>query len=259
MAKRKLILYLKELPSCTCYGRIFNTEYETIVAYKEEEFFANLQNTPADAAVICCCSAREKDVENVLCLDALAGPLPVLTCSKTLNPEFIRKAAQQGATRFLMCDMRAEKIRDIIHDAIRDDGLKQYLHSCWSSNPVLSPHLSKLIDEIVHVFPHRMQVHEFAGRLGIDRGWLHKLCKRAFGKPPTALLRHVWVHQALRMMQHTNLDNTDIAFQLCYGEESSMARDFQKELGYSPNEARRRLTQQRPEEILFQYPPTFAL
>lgn len=250
MAKRKLILYLKEQPDCPCCDRIFNTEYETSMAYSEEEFFANMHNVPADAAVVCFCSAREEDIENVLRLDALTGPLPVLTCSRTLNPDFIRKAAQRGAARFLMCNMGAEKIHDIIHDAIRDEGLHEYLTSRWPDSLASSPYIRKLIDTIIQVFPHRMQVHEFAERLGIDRGWLHKLCKQAFGKPPTALQRHVWVHQALRMMQHTNLDNTDIAFQLCYSEESSMARDFHKELGYGPTEARQRLTQQTPEELL---------
>lgn len=249
MAKRKLILYLRELPSCSCYGRIFNAEYETSIVHTEEEFFDSIQNAPADAAVICFCSAREEDVENVLRLDALAGPLPVLTCSRTLNPDFVRKAAQRGAARFLMCNMAPEKIQDIIHDAIRDEGLYQYLSSRWPDGFASSPYIHKLIDTIVHVFPHRMQVSEFARRLGIDRGWLHKLCKQAFGKPPTALLRHIWVHQALQMMKHTNLDNNDIAVQLCYSEESSMARDFRKELGYGPTEARKRLAQQTPEEL----------
>jgi DNA-binding NtrC family response regulator len=132
MAKRKLILYLKELPNCPRCGRIFDAEYETSMAYTEEQFFAKLHNVPADAAVICFCSAREEDVENLLRLEAISGPLPVLTCSKTLNPNFIRKAAQRGAARFLVCTMEAEKIRDIIHDAIRDDGLKQYLESLYS-------------------------------------------------------------------------------------------------------------------------------
>lgn len=250
MAKRKLILYLKELPSCPCYGRIFNTEYETSIAYTEEEFLANIHSASADAAVVCFCSAREEDIVNVLRLDALSGPLPVLTCSKTLNPDFIRKAAQRGAARFLVCNMGVEKIRNIIHDAIRDNGLKQYLQSRWSTDSVASLHMSKLIDEIVHVFPHRLPVSGFAERLGIDRGWLHKLCRQTFGKPLIALLRHVWVHQALRMMQHTNLDNTDIALQLCYSEESSMARDFHKELGYGPTAARQRLIRQSPEELL---------
>jgi len=52
------------------------------------------------------------------------------------------------------------------------------------------------------------------------------------------------------MMQHTNLNNIDIAMQLYYSEESSMAREFRKELGYSPNTARKLLTKQAPEELL---------
>jgi len=52
------------------------------------------------------------------------------------------------------------------------------------------------------------------------------------------------------MMQHTTLDNMEIALQLDYSEESNMAREFRKELGCCPNDARRRLIEQSPEEIL---------
>ncbi len=51
------------------------------------------------------------------------------------------------------------------------------------------------------------------------------------------------------MMKHTNLDNTEIALQLNYSEETSMARDFRKEIGLSPTEARKRLTSQSPVEL----------
>lgn len=250
MSKHRLILFSPELPNCPCHDTIFNSEYETSIASKEEEFFNYIHNDPADAAIICFCSASEEDVENVLRLDALIGPIPVLTCSKILNPEFIRKAARRGASRFITCNMPLEKIRDITRDAIRDTGLREYLESRWPDRLDSSPYIGKLIDQIVHVFPHRMQVRECAIRLGIDRGWLHKLCKEAFCIPLTAFLRRVWVHQAMRMMQHTNLDNMEIALQLNYSEESSMAREFRKELGYSPNEARKRLTERTPEELL---------
>jgi AraC-like DNA-binding protein len=250
MSKQKIILYSKELPDCPYCYEIFNSEYKTWIAKTEEEFFTKLQTVPADAAILCFCSAREEDVENVLRLDALTGPVPVLTCSKTLNPEFIRKAAQRGAARFLVCDMKIQKIRDIINDAIRDNGLKEYVEERWPDSLESSPYTCKILDEIIHFFPHRMKAEEFAERLGIDRGWLHKICKEAFGIPFTALLRSIWVHQALRMMQHTNLDNIDIALQLDYSEESSMAREFRKELGCCPNEARILLNEQSPEEIL---------
>ena len=123
MSKRKLILFSPELPNCPGHNKIFIDEYEISIASTGEGFFANVQNVPADVAVVCFCSAREEDVVDVLRLEALAGPMPVLTCSKILSPEFIRKAAQRGAARFITCDMEADEIRDIIHDAIGSHGL----------------------------------------------------------------------------------------------------------------------------------------
>jgi AraC-like DNA-binding protein len=248
--KQKLILYSLELKNCPYYSRIFNSEYEIVTAKTEEEFYKSIRRSPIDAAIICFCSAEEKDVENLLHLDALTGPVPVLTCSQILNPEFVRKATQKGIERFLVCDMQTDKIREIINDTIRNTGLKEYFNSRWPDCLDLSPHISKLIDEIIYVFPHRMQIKELSARIGIDRGWLHKLCKETFEEPATALMRRIWVHQALRMMLHTNLNNIDIAMQLNYSEESSMAREFRKVLGYSPNTARKLLTKQTPEELL---------
>jgi len=250
MSKRKLILFSPELPNCHCHDRIFKTQYETLTVSVEDEFLAKLSSEPADAAVICFCSARVEDVEHVLRFNALTGPIPVLTCTNTLNPEFIREATQGGVARFIVCDMDAEKIADIINSAIRDKELKEYFETLWPGSLQSSYYIRKLIDEIVHVFPHRMKVSEFAERLGIDRGWLHKLCKQAFGMPLTVILRHIWVYQALRMMQYTNLDNTEIALQLNYSEESSMSRDFRKELGLSPNEARQELTKNNTPKFL---------
>jgi AraC-like DNA-binding protein len=91
---------------------------------------------------------------------------------------------------------------------------------------------------------------EMAKRLGISQRWLQKTCRQAFGKTFKRLMRRIWIHQALRLMEKTTLDNVEIAQQLNYSEESNMARDFRKEFGYSPTEARKRLTVQSPDELL---------
>ncbi len=65
-------------------------------------------------------------------------------------------------------------------------------------------------------------------------------------------MRRIWVYQALNLMQNTNLDNTEISLQLNYSDENSLARIFRKELGFTPSEARQRLTKQTPEELLTQ-------
>lgn len=249
MPKPKLILYSQELPNCTCYERIFNTVFANEAVETVEDFLRRLQTTKADAAVVCCCSAPEESVEELLRLEALAGPLPVLMCSRKLNPQFILKAAQRGVDRFLLCDMPEEKISGLIYKAIQGGGLKAFLETCCSGG-LSTPHAHRMIDEIVHAFPHRITESEMAKHLGISQRWLQMTCRQAFGKTYKRLLRRIWIHQALRLMQKTTLDNVEIAQQLNYSEESSMARDFRKELDYSPTEARKRLTAQSLEALL---------
>lgn len=90
---------------------------------------------------------------------------------------------------------------------------------------------------------------DIARPLGISRSWLQKLCRRIYHRTFKQLLRRIWVYHALRLMQHTNLDNGEIALQLNYSEASNLARDFRKELGCSPTAARLRLATQRPEKL----------
>ncbi|MGH7595888.1 MAG: helix-turn-helix transcriptional regulator [bacterium] len=134
-------------------------------------------------------------------------------------------------------------------EAIPGGDLKAFLEACYPGS-LPSLHVRRMVDEIVHAFPHRITEPEMAKRLGISQRWLQKTCRQAFGKTYKHLLRRIWIHQALRLMQKTTLDNLEIAQQLNYSEESNMARDFRKELGYSPTEARKRLTAQSPDELL---------
>lgn len=250
MSKHRILLFCSEQKKCIYHNFIFNKDYEIVTTNNEEKFLYYLKKLPVDAAIICSYSANVQDVEKLLSLDVLTGPIPVLICSKDLNPEFIQKATQRGISRFLVSDMDIQKVKDIIIDTIRNHGLKEFLNDNFLNGIDLSPYISKLIDEIVYNFPHRLNVTEYANRLEIDRGWLYKLCKQTYNKSPTSLLRTIWVHQALRMMQHSNLDNLDISLQLNYTEQSSMARDFHKELGCSPSEARVMLIKHSPEHLL---------
>ena len=128
--------------------------------------------------------------------------------------------------------------------------IKQFLESRFSGRLFSSHHTGKMVDLIIHAFPRRLQENKMARRLGVSPNWLYKLCRQAFGMSYTKLLRRIWIYQALQMMRDSKLDNTEIALQLNYSEESSMARDFRKELGCSPTEARLHLTRKSPEEIL---------
>jgi AraC-like DNA-binding protein len=248
MLRPQIVLFSQELRRCHCYHGIFHAEFEVHSIDTEEALVKKAQNGDADAVVICFCSATESEADYLLSPVPHANHLPVLTCTKTLDSNFIRLAAQRGADRFLLCTMEAEKIRALVFEAIQGGGVREFLQSYCQDT--VSPHVRKMIEAIIHAFPHRLHENDIAQRLGISRSWVQKLCRQAFGFTFTRLLRWLWVYQALRLMQRTTFDNLEIALQLHYSEESSLARDFRKELGYNPTEARKRLVEQSPEALL---------
>lgn len=254
-SKPKIVLYSQEHANCTCYENIFNHQFETVITGSEDEFLERLRTSPADAAVVCFCTAKEKNAEEFLKLESLAGPLPSLSCSVEISAGFVSHMAQRGFERFLSCRMPPEKIRAVIYEAISHGGLLEYIENYYPIKYVktqkrLSHHLNKTIQEIVHTFPSRIHESEMAQRLGISRNYIQKMCKQAFGITYIKLLRRIYMRQALHLMRRTPLDNTEIALQLNYSETGNMARDFRKELGCSPTEARKLLSDHSPEELL---------
>jgi AraC-like DNA-binding protein len=250
LTPRRLILYSHELPGCPQLRSLFGREFETDVVETAGELSARLRRERTDAVVLCCCSARDGSVDALLRVAALAGPVPTLACCRSYNPTFIQLAASRGATHFLLCEMDGKAIREFVFRTIRVGGLRGFLGSQCPDGLHLSPYVAKLIDVIVRSFPHRPTTVEASGRLGVKARRLQTLCREAFGRSFTHLLRLIWVHQALITMRNTRLDNTEIALRLGYEDESSLARIFRKELGYSPSEARRRLAGQTPDELL---------
>lgn len=250
MPASKLILYSQELPDCPCYQNLFAREFETHVTRREAEFRDRLREQAADAVVLCFCSAKEADSPVLLRLAALAGPIPVLACFKTYNPDFVHRAAEGGMTNFLLCDMPKDQIEKFVQRAIRENALQGFLGSYRFPRLEYSPHSTRLIHEIVRSFPQRLTVRELSRRLGITTRRVQSVCRKTFGRSFTHLMRLIWVYHALTLMRNTRFDNVEIALELNYGDESSLARIFRKELGYGPTEARRRLARGTPEELL---------
>ncbi len=165
----KLILYSQKPHRCTCFDQIFNHQFETLITDSEDKFLDQVQSTGADAAVVCFCSAQEKDAEEFLRLESLAGPRPLISCSEKLSADFLSRMAKLGFDRFLSCKMEADRIRDIVYEAIKRGGLKEFLETCCPGSLGSSPYIRKMIGEIVHTFPHRPHETEIARKLGISR------------------------------------------------------------------------------------------
>ena len=202
--------------------------------------------------MLCFCSASEKDGDELARLQSLAGPIPVIACSKSLMTDFVREAARKGVSHFISCGWDRASISGEISEAMRRGGITELLESCYPNALNDSPYAHKILNAIARAFPHRISERELSRQLGLSERWLRTLSRQAFNNTFGQLMRRVWVHQALRMMEHTDLDNTEIALHLNYSEESSMARDFRKELGCGCNEARKRLTKHTPIDLLKQ-------
>ena len=249
MAK-KLIHYSENLTDCHCYRRIFHAEFETYSTDSETEFMENLRKEDSDAAVVCICSAEKFHVETITKFESITSRIPVLTCTRELKPGFISAAARYGVSRFLTCELEKNEIHEMIEEAIHHGWAFEFIKTCHPGCIEKSLHISKMVNEIVYSFPHRLHLSTLAERLRISRSWLQRQCQKAFGMTFSRLQRRIWIHQALRMMKYTSLDNTEIVLHLNYSETSNMARDFRKELSLSPTEARRLLLTSSPEEIL---------
>jgi AraC-like DNA-binding protein len=246
----KLILHSHELPGCPRLRSLFERSFETDVVETAAEFSARLRRRETDAIVLCFCSAADDGVDFLLRVVALAGPIPTLACCRKCSPTFIHLAASRGVTHFLLCEMEEEAIRRFVFRTIRVGGLREFLESQCPAGRRSSPHASRLVNDITQTFPRRLTTDEASRRLGISTRRLQTICRETFSRSFTHLLRLIWVHQALTMMQNTCLDNTEIALRLGYEDESSLARIFRKELGYSPSEARRLLAGQTPNGLL---------
>lgn len=198
------------------------------------------------------CSASEKDGDELARLQSLAGPIPVIACSKSLMTDFVREAARKGVSHFISCGWGRASISGEMSEEMRHGGITELLESCYPNALNDSPYAHKILNAIARAFPHRISERELSRQLGLSERWLRTLSRQAFNNTFGQLMRRIWVHQALRMMEHTDLDNTEIALHLNYSEESSMARDVRKELGCGCNEARKRLTKHTPIDLLKQ-------
>lgn len=153
---------------------------------------------------------------------------------------------------FISCGWDRASISGEISEAMRRGGITELLESCYPDVLNGLPYAHKIVNAIVRAFPHRLNERELSRQLGMSERWVRSLCRDVFKNTFGQLVRRIWVHQALRMMEHTGLDNTEIALHLNYSEESSMARDFRKELGCGCAEARKRLLNSTPLELIKQ-------
>jgi AraC-like DNA-binding protein len=256
---KKKILLCQLHDNCKCSYSLLKKEFEINLHTSTESFFKALKESNSDAAVVCLNSEKslkgedhhfENQVRELTKFESFSGFMPLLSCTKGLNENFIHQAVDKGIRRFLSSDMEIEKITFLINDAIKQNELKKFIETKFPGCFERSSFAKKIIDEIVRKFPKRIYSDEMATKLKITERWLQHQSKKAFGISYKKLFKLIRVFHALRLMEKGDMDNNEISLQLNYTEESNMARDFRIVIGIPPNEARKKLSSNSSSQLI---------
>ncbi|MFO7446900.1 MAG: AraC family transcriptional regulator [Ignavibacteriaceae bacterium] len=131
-----------------------------------------------------------------------------------------------------------------------DEGFRELIDIKFSGCYDRTPYAKKILDNIVAAFPNRFTENEIAAKINISVKWLQHECIKAFDMTYIQLTRFIRIYYALKLFHETNLTTKDIAAELFYSRESSLARDFRKILNISPTNARDKLKYLSPVQIL---------
>ena len=99
----------------------------------------------------------------------------------------------------------------------------------------LSLRFRKLLEKEIR--SHR-DITFYADRLNVSKSHLTKTLKKTFDKTPAQLIRHRLIVEAKKDLLFSQLNITEIGYQLNFSEPSNFIRLFKEIVGDSPNEFR---------------------
>lgn len=249
MIDPKLIVYGDEIRNCTRAHKIFNCNFDCYNISRKENLIDAIEQNLADVCILCSCHSKKEDIDKLSYINEIVAPLPVVICINDANPEFIVEGVKRGLMNFIMCNKSKDEIRNKLLRIVESDGIRQLLRNYLNSNKY-SPYTNSILTEIIHSLPDQLQLSDLADRVGVSDRWLQVVFKKIFSLTFTQLKHKIIVYQALNLMKYSQLDNIEIAIKVGYSDENSMSRLFRKELGHSPTNIRRKITETTPEKIL---------
>jgi AraC-like DNA-binding protein len=248
---RKKIIFYKEKKNetCNCFNEAIKKEFDINTQPSKEDFLKAFNKEKIDAAVICLGldqsipsdKYNEEKIKELNKFGSFIGFIPVLSCTRKLDPNFIRQAVDKGISRFLSSELDTEKVKALLDDAINQNEIKKFIELKFPGCFERSRYAKKILNIVICNFPRKIESEEIAKELNISRKTLYQQSKKAFNTTSRKLTRILRIYYAARLMEKSELDNTEIAMQLNYSEESNMARDFRKVLQMTAGEARKKL------------------
>jgi AraC-like DNA-binding protein len=213
-------------------------EFELIPAASQESLQEFASTNPFDAVLIHLPIFSRRQNNEIEKLDALATRLPVIILSDRWELDAVKYCGKLGVHSVLDCAEGYEKKVAAISSAARFSGFRQLLVEAEKPLPTLSPRMRKAFELILASFPNVQSICDLSTSLRTHRRCLEREFRKTFGLSYVQFIRVLCMYESWRLMQHTGLDNSEIALRLQYREETHFARDCRKAFNLNPTQLR---------------------
>ena len=213
-------------------------EFELIPAVSEESLQKFALTNSFDAVLIHLPIFSHRQNNQVGKLNELANRLPVVILSDHWELDAVKHCGKLGVHSVLDCAEGYEKKLSAISSAARFGGFRQLLAQAEKPLTLFSPRMRKTFELILASFPNVQSLCELSASLRTHRRCLEREFRKTFGLSYVQLIRVLCMYESWRLMQHANLDNSEIALRLQYCEETHFARDCRKVFDLNPTQLR---------------------
>lgn len=213
-------------------------EFELMPATTPESLQELIIEVPIDAVLIHFQILSQRQIIWIEKLNGLASRLPTIIFSDEWEPDAVRHCGKLGIHTVLDCAEGYEKKLAAISSAARFGGFRQLLADAEKPLISLSPRMRRVFELILGSFPNVQSICELSASIRTHRRCLEREFRKTFGLSYVQFIRVLCMYESWRLMQYTDLDNSEIALSLQYREETHFARDCRKVFGLNPTQMR---------------------
>lgn len=195
----------------------------------------------------------EKDgyeVCNILKNDERTSHIPIILLTAKATQEDRIKGLRRGADAYLIKPFHKEELFIRLKKLL---DLRQALQAHYAGNNLFTNHPSakkesSLDDIFLQKLINVVQEHLDDAELGVahlcravkrSNTQVNRKLKALTGKTPSQFIRAVRLQRAIELLQTTDLNISEIAYQVGFNDPNYFSRSFSEEFGYPPNATRK--------------------
>lgn len=149
--------------------------------------------------------------------------------------EFAQEALRQHAFEYLLKPLDP----DILHKTLNKAGIKLGKIDTTVQNDFGGYDAREQVDYVVnYIQEHYMDpvdIGELSDELGFTSAYLSKIFKRYTGTTPIKMLTNIRIHNAKKLLSHSNLSIQEIGKQVGYPDQFHFSKTFRKVVGMNPS------------------------